>query len=934
MKKLKSLATFSLFILGIFLLTCCESSNKLTTSSHVTKGQLDNGFTYYIKENHFDKSKAALRLIVKAGSALEREDQRGLAHFIEHMVFRGTENFSDGEVISFLESIGASFGADTNAYTAFDETVYHLDIPLDKEDSMRKGLQILADFSSKALFQEEVLEKEKKVVLDELRLRMNNASGRVMEKDFEFSFSGTQYAHRLPGGLVDVVKNSTRKDLMDFYKTWYRPDNMALVVVGDFDKNQILEDIENIYSGIQKPEKTLEKPKGFLKKKTDNQALILKDAELIIPSIKLTTLMDSKPRAGKEDLKEDLLQTIAIGTLNTRLVKLTELDDSPFKNASIGASSFSKTIDIINIVISPWENKEEVALNTSMGEFRKFLSQGLTEQELNERVSNLKLSFSTLLENKDKQKNEAFVQDFIEEFLYDVPSYSIEEEVEYYLSLLQSLTLDEVNSYIKNLNYEDLKWSLVYMTQDMENSLEEKDFLAYIGDDHQNSIETEVETVVKEKKFHVEVLEKPGQIIDSKIYKDSDVEELVLSNGLKVYLQQSDLKKNIVNFTLFAEGGYDCIDEESIDSASISAQYGQKSGLKGLTTQELTSALSGRNAHISYNITTTERNITGACSKEDTELAFQLIYALFKHKYYRDASWNQLLNMYNDVLKTKNNNPEYRFYQDTYRLINSNHYIYEDPNLFKMDKDKAKTILESFFSDPSEFSCVIVGDFDKEAVKKHLETYLGFKNENKTSLSKVFHHFEFPSGVIEKISDGGVGEKSQSMLAFPLTLEDFKESKESYRLLNMAVKVLNQRLREKIRNTSGETYGIDVSIFNPFFPKITSSKLLVSFSCDPKNYEKVIEEVKEVLASTYLTPISDEEFNTAKELYKQNLKSQEKTLSGLSGRIEIYLKLKEDLNSMKDPSQLEDLTKEKVEKIFSNLINFQNYVSFTQKSRS
>ncbi len=933
MKKFKTIVSSTFLLLGMLLLTCCESSTTLSKDPKVKSGKLENGFQYYIRENHYDKSKAALRLVVKAGSSLEREDQRGLAHFVEHMVFRGTKNFSDGEVIKYLESIGASFGADTNAYTSFDETVYHLDIPLDEENSIDQALQILADFSSNALFENEFVEKEKNVVLDELRLRLNTVCGRVTKKKFEFFMEGTRYANRLPGGSMEVVKECSRDDLVEFYKKWYRPENMAIIAVGDFDQSQVFSKIEKMYSTFEKSPEPLEFPDSVVPELQANRSLIIKDPEMIISSAHMSSLSEYKPVKTKEDIREDLILSIAIGSLNKRYKKLTESDSSPFMNASFSTSNYCRGLQNIDLVVTAWEAKEDIAVTAAMKEFFNLASNGISNHEFEEKVANFKTSFKTHLENKDKQKNAAYVTPLISEFLDSSTVFSTEDEVKCNLEILETLTCEEINDYIKGNHFEGLKWSLILSAPEEASLSDESELTALMEMQDVNDYEKPSE--VEMKPFDVVVKSKPGKIVESDVYEATGIEKLTLSNGLVVYLKKSDLKENIIDLHLFADGGIDSFDESKVHSAGVATQYASRSGLNGLTSTELNSALSGKNAQINYNMALTDRSITGSCSNEDSETAFKLIYAFLNHKHYRDSSWDQLQDFYKEVLKTKDRNPEVRFNQEAIRLANSNHFMFEDPDLSKMSKLDAKSTLDAMFTDVSKFTLVVVGDFDANLMKKHIETYLSYEQSVMETKDKVITSFDFPEGIVEKTVEGGLGNKSQTFLAFPVVLENVKGSKEDYRILHLAAKTLNQRLREKIRMDSGETYNISASLFSPFYPKIGSSKIFITFSCDPSMQEKVLEEVKQELALTNTKILTDEELATAKEIYRQGIKTQDKSLSGISSKIRTSLMFNDDLNVTSDiDADLEKISKEKVDQIFTSLINLQNYVSVALKSRS
>lgn len=932
MRKLKSICGIFVVLFSITGLTYCKSSKGLPCDPQVYCGQLNNGMRFFVRKNSYDKQRASLRLVVKAGSSIERDNQRGLAHFIEHMIFRGTENFSDGEVIKFLESIGASFGADTNAYTAFDETVYHFDFPLDARDSLEKALSILADFSSRALFPEDLLEKEKKVVLDELRLRLNNCHGRFTEKVFAQNFEGTRYANRLPGGLPQVIQNSTRDDLLEFYKTWYRPDNMALIAVGDFDQEEVVEKIRTIFSPLKQSEKKAAYPKDSLPIH-ENRSLVYYDKEAISSYMQLSALFEHKAVKNSQDIKSDLFQSILIGVMNKRFQELSQEEHSPFKFAVLGNSCSLRDFESLTMDLMPWETKEKTALLTVLRELKTITQYGLTQNEFDEKIVNLKTTFKTLLENQDKQKNPSYIEDIIDHYLNQDLLMSVHDKTHLYLSTLDSLTLGEINDFIKAQNYQDLKWSISLLTPSESCETNEQELISVLSEEGV-SLETPAHER-KKKAFEVEPQSVLGTIVNAKKYPDSQIEELELSNGLKIYVERSDLKKNLITFSLYADGGYNCIMEDEINSAVVSTAYASRSGLARLTQTEIQSALAGKNAEVNFSISLNERSIYGTSSNEDLETAFKLVYAFFHERYFRDSAWNQILDMYKEYLKTKDKNPDVRFFDTIYKLKHSNHYLFNDPVLEKMDKNRSQEILNKMFSDPSKFKMIIVGDFDRDLLEKNIIKYLSNILPQKESLEVVFDSFEFPKGITEEIVDGGLGEKAKSSITLPLKLEKVEESKENYRKLYMIAHIISQRLRDKIRMDHGDTYSINCDLSAPFFPKMNSACFEINFSCDPYSLDRILDAVKSELIAISDHEISEEELNTVKEIYKQNLRTNEKNFSGILKRIKNLILFNEDLSLKPDlESEIADVKQEDLNRLLKTLIDLQNYICVSQKTCS
>ncbi len=921
----------SALVLFSVIVGCANQTNLGKTSSSVDVGSFDNGIKYLVQENHFDSSKASLRLVVNTGSAVETEKQRGLAHFVEHMVFRGTENYSDGEVIKYLESIGASFGADTNAYTAFDETVYFFEIPLEKEDALENGLKMLCDFAFRAKFDQSLVDKEKNVILDELRIRLNSAEGRMSKLTHERFLENTRYAKRLPAGLEAVVKNCQSEDLFDYYNAWYRPENVSIVAVGDFDKNEVIKKIKNIYSKISRRSSLTQTIDHKLPRLSKSRAMVIQDKEFIFNYFSGVKLLPAHFVQDEKDLKEETLEALAFTIANKRLEKIAEQDETAFKGASISRSNYCRDYDMLRFVVAPWEGKELLGLEKAVEVAKTFFTLGGAKTEFNEVILSFTKSYQKALENLDKRKNASIAWNLVESALNKTHPREKRQNILFCLSLLNSLTLDELNDYILALDFDKINWDISYATGKEESFIKEEDIVSLVDETSASTSEEPQE--VSQKQFKLNSLLNSGSVEQVEKYEHSQIERVKLSNNMTIYLKHSDLKKNIVQYQIFAKGGLASFEKQDFPSASIASSYAQMSGLAGLTPTELTTAFAGKHATLSYQGTLKSRQINGSASKENIPELFQLICALFQEKYFRESSWKQLINQIDEFLKQQENHPGIQFSKTYHKMITSDHYLFEDPKIEDLDQNKAKQIMNEMFSNPAEFTMVLVGDFDPQTIKSDLAKYLASIPKTSTSVESTTPQFIFPEGVVEQSIPGGVGEKSETVIVMPLKSSGVENSIGCLRNLTCMSIVLEQRLRESIRMQQGATYGIRAGYFNLLSPEVEKGYITVSYSTDPNDSKHVYELVKKEIKNLSFSKITQDELTVAKEMYAQGVKDSFKSLSGHLSDINNKLAYGEDLSKTQTLEQrLSQITLEKVQSLADKVLDLSNFVSLTQES--
>src|SRR6478752_6808618 len=432
-------------------LTAQDLSEKLPIDSAVKIGKLSNGLTYYIRHNEKPESKAEMRLVVNAGSILEDPDQQGLAHFNEHMAFNGSEHYKKNELVNFLQSIGVEFGADLNAYTGFDETVYILPVPLSDTSNFRKGLTVLQDWAGGLTLDNEQIDGERGVVLEESRLG-KGADDRMFRKTFPIQYAGSLYAERLPIGKDSILKSFSYDAVKRFYKTWYRPDNMAVIIVGDVDVNKTEQLVKEYFGALKNPAGEKKRFYADVPARSKDESIVVTDKEATNFFIEVDyPFYAIKPDVVLNDYRKYLIKNLFTSMLNQRLSELTKSDNPPFLFASTGFSSYARGYEGFSGFAVAGKKGPDTALNVLIREIERVKQFGFTEAEL-DRAKKRSLAFITqAYNNSSKTESSNYVQEYIDNFLTQETIPGIAAEYNYYNSFLPSIKLDEVNALVDPL---------------------------------------------------------------------------------------------------------------------------------------------------------------------------------------------------------------------------------------------------------------------------------------------------------------------------------------------------------------------------------------------------------------------------------------------------------------------------------------------------
>ena len=823
---------------------------KLSISPKVKKGKLANGIIWYIRKNQEPKSRAELRLVVKAGSILETDKQTGLAHFTEHMSFNGTKNFKKDELVDFLEKSGVNFGADLNAYTSFDETVYELQLPTDSPTVYKKGFQILEDWAHNVSFENSEIDKERGVVIEEWRLG-RGAGERMRAKYFPMLLKGSQYAERLPIGNKENLDTFKYETVKQFYKDWYRPDLQAVVVVGDVDMEQTEQLIKQHFAGI--PKRAVEKPRikyGVPLNKESN-AMVLTDPEQTYNIVQIIYKHPALPEDKTElQYRASIVRQLFNAMINDRLQEISQKPNSPFLGASCSYGKFIGNMDALTLYAIAKDGKS-IGKSTEilLEENERVKQNGFTQSELERAKASMIAGMEDSYNERDKTKSGELVGELIRNFLVGEPIPGIEKEYELYKKYMPGISLKEVNTLISKWIRPTDRAVLVMAPESEKKNLVSEPQLIALLNKQQIGLKAYEDKVIKASLLQQQPI--AGKITSEKKINSLGVTILTLSNGAKVILKPTDFKNTQVVFSAISKGGSSLYGDSDYLSAANSSAIAGLGGIGNFDRISLQKELAGKQVYVSPSVGSYSEGINGGSTPKDLSTAFQLIYGYFTEPRKDTAMFEVYKQNVITSLANKGKDPGSVFGDSVSYIMGNYHFRRKPMTIEKLDEirlDKAFNIYKQRFSNASDFIFTFVGNFKMDTIKHYIETYIASlpsagEGENWKDVG-----IRYPTGVIDKTIRKGKEKKSTVRLTFSGTTN--YSDLESTQLDQMA-NVLQIRLREILREDQGGVYGVGVGAGISREP-INSYSITISFGCAPENVEKLIglvmEEIKKMKA--------------------------------------------------------------------------------------
>jgi len=855
---------------------------KLPIDPKVTVGELDNGLRYYIRENHKPENRAELRLVVNAGSIVEDDDQQGLAHFVEHMAFNGTKNFAKQELVDYLESIGMRFGPDLNAFTNFDETVYLLMVPMDRAEVLNTAFQILEDWAHNLTFDHEEIDKERGVVIEEWRLG-RGAGARMRDKQFPILFKDSRYAERLPIGKKEIIESFDYEVLKRFYRDWYRPDLMAVIAVGDFDKSQIEALIKKQFGDIPMVSKPRLRVLYEVPDHEETLFAIATDKEATGTSVAIYYKQPLRDKSTVGAHRQKIVERLYNGMLNRRLSELTQQSDPPLLGGSSSQGLFIRSKEVYVLSAEVKDVGIERGLEAILIEAERVARHGFTASEFERQKRSVYRSVEQECVEKDKSNSSTFAEDYIRSFLYGEPIPSIEYELELCKRFIPEISLDEVNRLAKEWITNQSRVVLVNAPEKEDLRVPtEAELLAVFETVHDKDITSYDDTVTDQPL--VEYEPEFGDIVEERTIEEVGVTEWELSNGVRVVLKPTDFKEDQILMEALSPGGTSLSSDEDYVPASTATQVIASGGLGAFSAIELQKKLAGKVVSVSPTISDLEEGLSGSASSKDVETMFQIIYLMFTSPRADETIFNSLQTRIKAIVKNRSASPMAAFQDTLQNTLTQYHYRSRPLTLGLLDEmnlEKSYAFYKDRFADAGDFTFVFVGNLDLEKVKPLVRRYLGglLSIGRKESWRDV--GIDYPEGIIRKTVRKGVEPQSRTVIVFT---GSFKYTRENIYAMRSMTEVLDIKLREKLREELGGTYGVSVSYSVSRIPD-QEYNIMIGFGSDPERVEELTEVVFREIEALKIAGASEEYLNKVMETQRRSretsLKQNEYWLSQL-----------------------------------------------------
>jgi zinc protease len=929
--KMKNMRLISAFILWGLLITSISAQiqnpdNPIPPDPNIKIGKLDNGLTYYIKLNKKPEQRVELRLAVNAGSVCETNGQQGLAHFVEHMCFNGTKNFPSNKIISMLEEMGVKFGAELNAGTSFDQTIYMLKVPTDSIEWINRGFQILEDWAHQVSMDDVEIDKERGVIVEEWRLGLG-AEDRMQQKYIPVILKGSKYSERLPIGKVDVIKSFPHDTLRAFYQSWYRPDLMAVVVVGDIDPGLVEQKVKEYFGRIPKAVNPPARVEFPVPGNSEPLISVVTDKEASDFS---ATIFFKHPKSESitfGDYRNTLMRNLYTGMLNNRLQEIAQKPESPFLYAFAGYGSFiGRSIDVYSLSTGAKENQIEKSIEAVLTENERVKQFGFTATELEREKKDVLSTFEKMAKESDKTESRSYADEFIRNYLDKECIPGIQKEFEIVKGYLPEITLDEINNLGKTWTTDENMAALI--------TAQEKEGVKVPTEEQVK----EIIKAVKTKKIEAYV-DKVSDVpllaeipVATKVIKRTDDKnfgftELTFGNGVHMILKSTDFKNDEIILSAYSPGGTSLYPDGDIMSATLAATIIVQSGLGDYDYIGLQKKLSGNTARLSPYINELREGVNGNCSPKDLETMLQLNYLYFTRIRRDEDAYKSYISRIRNQIKPMRSVPQVIFSDTLSKIVSMNSprviSIPSEAQLDQLNLDRMIAIFHDRFADASDFTYIMVGNFKEEEVIPMLEKYIGGLPSIKRKEIWKDVTPGFPKGLV--VVDVPKNSEPQSQVAM-VWKGDFKY-KDKYRQgFSILMNILAIKCRESMREDQGGVYGVSI---NGNFSKLPKPKYTISsqWGCNPENIKKLSQTVLNEMNKIKNEGPTEIDLGKVKETLIRERETRMKENSFWISSLQNHYLVGDKLLSLDDfKTFVNSFTVKDIQSIAKKYLNTENYV--------
>jgi zinc protease len=848
---------------------------------------LPNGLKYFVRQNDRPAKRVSLRLGVKAGSLNEAEDQLGLAHLIEHMAFNGSTHFQPGELVKYFESSGARLGPHINAYTSFDETVYMFDVPSDKPEIVEKALTALSDFAGGLSLSQQEVDKERGVVIEEWRGGLG-AGSRIRDKQFPILFYHSRYADRLPIGKPDIIRNAPVARLRSFYDTWYRPDRMAVIAVGDIEVPKIEQSIRTMFTPIKARAAAAPPPDQTVPLHKELLVAVTTDPEVTrsTVSIERKRPRESEQRVG--DYRRQLIERMVERMMDARLGDMARKADAKFLGAGVSFGNLSGKVSTFSMSAGVQDGRIEDGLTVLAAEAKRVKEFGFTASEMDRAKQAIAAFYERAYNERDRTESPSFAAEYLRHFFIAEPSSGIAYEYQLVKQLLPTITTNDASALAKSVLNDDSRVVLAVSPQKAGIKIPtEADLEAALKSGAAVSVEAFTDNGTTREIMNA--MPNAGAVVSKRTMDDLGVTVVRFSNGIEAWLKPTDFKNDQVLFTLNSLGGASLAAPEDYPEATLSPAYIELSGAGGLKPGDIARSLTGKLVSANSYISLSTHGIQGSAPPAQLETALQLFHQRFVAPGDDPDAFGLLKRQLDAMVANRGRAPAQVFGEKVSQVNTSNHYTSEPmtaERIATLDREKMVTFYHQLFANASDFSFFMVGAFKTDEAIPLLARYVAsLPSTGQRTLKYKDVNLRFPDATQRVKVEQGREPRGQTVISF---FADPAPDPVEQENINAATVVLDTALRDILREDLGQTYTVSVGLTQPL-PQRGDGHIQIRFGAAPENIEsmtaRVMTEIKRLQQEGPTPDLTNRAKESARRNYELALKSNGYWLSRLQSAV-------------------------------------------------
>jgi zinc protease len=900
-------------LLGLCLAVPCLLSGQPEGAAGgdtaVLRGTLENGLAYYVRANAEPPGRAELRLVVNVGSVLEDDDQRGLAHFLEHMAFNGTRRFQKQEIVGYLEGIGMRFGPDVNAYTGFDETVYLLQLPVDSVGVLERGLEILADWAGGITLDSLEVEQERGVVIEEWRRRLG-AGSRLADRQVPFLFAGSRYAERMPIGDPTILATFPHEALRRFHARWYRPELMAVVAVGDFEAAAVVERIRAEFGGIPASAVPVRRPVHDVPAHDSTRFLVTVDAEVPRAQVSVNWLMPTSRDTSLARARTAIVQGMFTGMLGERLNEITLRPDAPFLDVGSYQGGSLRTLETLVLSAAVAEGGAERGLAALESELARAARHGFTAGELEREKSRLLRAWEQIHAERGNTTSAAFAGQYVEHFLRGGALRTVDEEYRRHLAIVPTVTLAEVDAAARRYAEHADRAVLVSGPSRAELPVPTARRLAFVSDSARAADPGGYDEALSGAPLLGSVPE-PGRVVAEEAVPEAGVVRWTLSNGARVVLRPTDFRDDEILFAASSPGGLSLLPDSLLLYGRTATAAVQLGGVGELSLTDLQRRLTGKAASVGTFVSELGEGMNGFAAPADVETLFQLAHLYFTEPRRDSTAWEAYRQRGREGLRNRDVSPESAFADTLTAILTQGHARtrpFTAASFDSLSLDRSLGIYRERFAGAGDFTFYFVGRFEPESLRPLVERYLASLPAGGREEAWRDAGVRPPRGIVRRTVRRGVEPRARSVLVFTGPVAFSREAVSDAGSLADALEI---RLRERLREELGGTYGVSVSgsVARDPYPRFSFA---IDFGSAPERVDELLAAVWEEIAAARAQGLPEEVAARVREAHRRRKEIVLRDNSAWLGALIEYDRLGWDIRTFPDPPLSAGLTPERL----------------------